>query len=223
MVQQPSQTTSPSSAKTADKIATGPGRPKDLGKRTAVLEAAKRLFVAHGYSHVSMDQIAAEAGVSKLTVYSHFGDKDALFMAAIQAKCEESLPARLFAGDPAVSLRDRLLLIGRSFYELMMSDEAIATHRVVTTQQASTELGRVFWEAGPCRTQAAMEALLREEVAAGRLDISDFHVACSQFYSLLKGEAHTKRLCGFPAPTPAEAEAHLQATVDLFLRAYAPR
>lgn len=221
---EPSATaTSPAPAKAADKGTSGPGRPKDPSKRLAVLEAAKRLFVAHGYLSVSMDQIAAEAGVSKLTVYSHFGDKEALFMAAIQAKCEERLPPSLFAGDSDVSLRDRLLLIARSFFDLIMSEEAIATHRVVTTQNASPELGRMFWEAGPCRTQAAMEAFLREEVAAGRLDIPDVHLACSQFYCLLKGETHTKRLCGYPAPTPGEADAHLQATVDFFLRAYAPR
>ena len=57
----------------------GPGRPKDLGKRAAILDAAKRLFLVQGFTGVSMDQIAAEAGVSKLTVYSHFGDKESLF------------------------------------------------------------------------------------------------------------------------------------------------
>ena len=44
------------------------------------------MFTQHGFDGVSMDQIAAEAGVSKLTVYSHFGDKDALFVAAVRAQ-----------------------------------------------------------------------------------------------------------------------------------------
>ena len=54
----------------------GPGRPKDPAKRLAILEAAKRLFMQNGYDGSSMDAIAAEAGVSKLTVYSHFTDKE---------------------------------------------------------------------------------------------------------------------------------------------------
>ena len=62
-----------------------PGRPKDPGKGAAILDTAKRLFLALGYEGVSMDQIAADAGVSKLTVYSHFGDKDALFAEAVRA------------------------------------------------------------------------------------------------------------------------------------------
>src|SRR5690606_22208157 len=69
---------SPPSSKAAARPAASPGRPKDLAKRAAILQAAERMFLQHGFEGVSMDQIAAAAGVSKLTVYSHFGDKDAL-------------------------------------------------------------------------------------------------------------------------------------------------
>ncbi len=69
-----------------------PGRPKDLAKRAAILDAAKQMFTQHGFDGVSMDQIAAAAGVSKLTVYSHFGDKEALFVEAVRCLCEERMP-----------------------------------------------------------------------------------------------------------------------------------
>ncbi|MCC6595535.1 MAG: helix-turn-helix transcriptional regulator, partial [Rhodanobacteraceae bacterium] len=77
----------------------GPGRPKDLEKRAAILAAAKRLFLDHGFEGTSMDSIAAEAGVSKLTVYSHFRDKETLFTAAIRERCEEQMPEALFDVD----------------------------------------------------------------------------------------------------------------------------
>ncbi len=48
------------------------GRPKDLEKRQRILSVAKALFLAHGYHASSMNQIAREAGVTKLTVYNHF-------------------------------------------------------------------------------------------------------------------------------------------------------
>ncbi len=201
----------------------GPGRPKDPGKRAAILDAAKRMFVAHGFERVSMDQIAAEAGVSKLTVYSHFGDKESLFVAAISAKCGEQLPGDLYSIVPGRPLREQLLSIARAFFGLIMSEEAVAIHRVVTTQSASSKLGQMFWEAGPCQAQTAMETFLRDEIAAGQLQIADVHRACEQFYSMLKGEPHMKLLCGYPSPTPDEAEAHVQATVDMFLDAYATR
>ena len=198
-----------------------PGRPKDLGKRAAILDAAKRMFTAHGFERVSMDQIAAEAGVSKLTVYSHFGDKETLFSAAISAKCEEQLANGLFAADPASSLRDQLLGIGRAFLTLINSEEALAIHRVVTTQPPPAKLGQLFWEAGPRRVQEAFESFLRDEIAAGALDIPDVHRAASQFFCMLKGEMHMLLLCGCIEEIDAmEAEAHVQATVDMFLRAY---
>jgi TetR/AcrR family transcriptional repressor of mexJK operon len=213
-------------SKTAPKAApaprqAGPGRPKDLGKRAAILEAAKQMFVSHGFEGVSMDQIAAEAGVSKLTVYSHFGDKETLFSEAISAKCEEQLSTGLFTLDPAIPLRERLLQIGRGFFALITSTEALAIHRVVTTQPPPAKLGQLFWDAGPRRVQEAFEAFLREEVAAGTLQIPDVHRAASQFFCLLKGEAHMRLLCGCCTELDAgEVEAHLQATIDLFLRAH---
>lgn len=211
----------PSQPKPARPKPASPGRPKDLGKRAAILDAAKRMFTAHGFERVSMDQIAAEAGVSKLTVYSHFGDKETLFSAAISAKCEEQLSAGLFAVDPASPLRERLLGIGRAFLALVNSEESLAIHRVVTTQPPPAKLGQLFWEAGPRRVQVAFESFLRQEIAAGALEIPDVHRAASQFFCLLKGELHMLLLCGCcDAIDEGEAEAHVQATVDLFLRAY---
>ncbi len=70
------------------------GRPKDLEKRQRILNAAKSLFLKCGYQGSSMNQIAQEAGVTKLTVYNHFQDKANLFVCAIVATCEELLSAR---------------------------------------------------------------------------------------------------------------------------------
>ena len=80
----------PSSPTEPPRPAPGPGRPKDLAKRAAILDAAVRMFTRHGFEGASMDQIAAEAAVSKLTVYSHFGDKETLFGDALRvARGEE--------------------------------------------------------------------------------------------------------------------------------------
>ena len=201
-----------------------PGRPKDVGKGAAILDAAKRLFVANGFEGVSMDQIAAEAGVSKLTVYSHFGDKEALFAAAAKAYCEQQLPASMFESRPEVPLRERLLQIARAFFAMVASPEALAGHRILCTPRlAESPVPRMFWEAGPQRVQDAFAELLRRRVAAGELAIDDVARAAAQFFALAKGEPHAQLVFGCTAPTSAEVEAHLAASVDLFLRAYAAR
>lgn len=200
----------------------GPGRPKDLEKRAAILEAAKRLFPQSGFEGTSMDAIAAEAGVSKLTVYSHFGGKEALFIETIRCKCGSLMPWSLFEVDVAAPVRGQLLSVARAFFNMMMSDEALGMHRtLVASSQQSPKLARLFWEAGPMQVQAALADMLQQEVAAHKLDIADTRRAASQFFALLKGEHHARMLFGCGQPTSAEVQAHLEATVDMFLRAYA--
>ena len=200
----------------------GPGRPKDLGKRAAVLEAAKRMFTAHGFDGVSMDQIASEAGVSKLTVYSHFGDKDSLFAEAVRAHCEQGMPTRLFEDGQDAPLRERLTRIGLAFHAMIMTPEAIAGHRFLCSPQvAASNMPAVFWEAGPQRVQSSFTALLERRIARGELDIPDPPRAAAQFFTLLKGEPHAQAVLGYCCGQPQEsAEEHVAGVVELFLRAY---
>jgi TetR/AcrR family transcriptional repressor of mexJK operon len=218
-------TTAPAKRPKTPSKPSGPGRPKDLGKRAAILDAAKRLFAREGFAGASMDQIAAEAGVSKLTVYSHFGDKEALFAAAIRAKCEEMLPSDLFNLELKGPLRQQLKAIASGFFALISSDEAISTHRMMLAPgNADDPLRKLFWEAGPKRTQDEFCAFLQARMAAGELDIADPERATQQFFALLKGELHGRMLCGLCARPPrGEVTAHIDAAVDMFLRAYAAR
>ncbi len=202
----------------------GPGRPKDPSKRIAILEAAKRLFLVEGYDGVSMDQIAAEAGVSKLTVYSHFGDKESLFAAAVRAHCERHLPPELFAPAPAAPLRERLLAIAAAFYEMASAPEAIRIHRLLCSPQLDqSPLVRMFWESGPQRLHEEFATLLRHRAEAGELELDDPGRASRQFFALLKGEPYALLMLGQDGPAAAGLRAHQAESVDMFLRAYARR
>jgi TetR/AcrR family transcriptional repressor of mexJK operon len=201
-----------------------PGRPKDLEKRAAILDAAKALFPARGYDGVSMDAIAQAAGVSKLTVYSHYQDKDTLFVEAVKAKCEDLLPSDLFVARFEGPIRGQLARIAHAFFRLITSDEAISVHRIMSRQLPDdSHLPKLFWEAGPKRTQEALASFLQAEDAAGELRVPDCALAASQFFCLLKGEYHARLLCGCPERfSAADIDTHVDATVDLFLRAYGP-
>ena len=200
----------------------GPGRPKDLGKRAAILDVAKHLFPVHGFDGVSMDQIASEAGVSKLTVYSHFGDKESLFGAAVLAKCEEQLPSELFMVGLEGNVREQLTIIARAFFALVTSNESIAIHRTMMMPATSDQHVReLFWQAGPQRIKDTFAEFLGKEVEQGALAINDIPRAASQFFCLIKGDMHLKMMCGLCSdPRQEDVEAHIQATVDVFLRAY---
>lgn len=203
---------------------TGPGRPKDLGKRAAILDAAKALFVEQGYTGVSMDSIAAQAGVSKLTVYSHFGDKETLFTEAMKSRCVEMLPDTLFVADAEGPLREQLLGIAHAFFEMVTSETAVSVQRVMMAPDTGQRLREMFWQAGPRRTIDALAEFLRARAARGELDIVDFPTAAMQLMTLVKGELHAHLMCGLPpAPSQGDRGVHLAASVDFFLRAYARR
>ncbi|RUW28933.1 TetR/AcrR family transcriptional regulator, partial [Mesorhizobium sp. M1E.F.Ca.ET.041.01.1.1] len=53
-------------------------------KRISVVDAAASVFCREGYAGANIDLIAAEAGVSRQTVYNHHGDKEKLFMAVVR-------------------------------------------------------------------------------------------------------------------------------------------
>lgn len=57
--------------------------------RVAVLDAARRVFLAHGYSGASLEAIAEEAGFSRGVVYSQFGSKADMFLALLDRRIEQ--------------------------------------------------------------------------------------------------------------------------------------
>ena len=87
-------------------------------KRNAILLAAGKLFIEQGYELVSMDAIAAEAEVSKRTVYSYFESKTALFSSVLLAHCTRmggvALPGDFARHDPRKILTEfgRVLELG---------------------------------------------------------------------------------------------------------------
>jgi TetR/AcrR family transcriptional repressor of mexJK operon len=202
----------------------GPGRPKDLAKRQAILDAAKRLFLSMGYANTSMDAVATEAGVSKLTVYSHFNDKETLFSAAVMAKCEEQVPSLFYEWPDGVPIEHVLLNIARGFNQLVNSDESLNLHRLIMALGSQDpKLSTIFYEAGPQRMLSGMERLLAKVNQSGALSIDKPRNAAEHFFCLIKGAANFRLLSGCgPAPEPEAAEAHVQEVVGLFVRAYRP-
>ncbi|TWC22158.1 MULTISPECIES: TetR/AcrR family transcriptional regulator [unclassified Pseudomonas] len=202
----------------------GPGRPKDLVKRQAILDAAKRLFIELGYANTSMDTVATEAGVSKLTVYSHFNDKETLFSAAVIAKCEEQVPPLFFEWPEGVPIERVLLNIARGFHLLVNSDESVNLHRVIMALGSQdSRLSTIFYQAGPERMLSGMERLLTKVNQSGALCIDKPRHAAEHFFCLIKGAANFRLLYGCGAPLEAEAaEEHVQEVVGLFMRAYRP-
>jgi AcrR family transcriptional regulator len=74
-----------------------PRNPEPTRKR--IREAAYRLFRAHGYNRVTMDEIAAGARLTKRTLYHHFESKDQLLADVLEAQHDLALQAFRTFGD----------------------------------------------------------------------------------------------------------------------------
>lgn len=199
--------------------ATAPrGRPRDAdraARRDALLETAMRQFLAHGYGGTTIEVVAAEARVAKRTVYTTVGDKADLFVAVVRRLGDRVVNAVApDAGDPVSDLH----AFGVRLVRLMLSDEAIGLHRLVTGEAAKfPDLAARHYANGPRRYIGVLAGLLAalppERFAAG-----DHEALAEQLFTLLMGEPHRRRMFGIdPAPTEAAASAHVTAVLELIL------
>lgn len=167
-------------------------------RRDDVLDAAVRLFAARGLGGVSLDEIAAEARVTKRTIYAYFGDRTEIFLAAVERLRRRTVPA----ADPRA---DGLEALAIHIVATLHSDEAVGLHRLMIIEAAAfPELAAGFYEEGP----RAYIAALRERLPGGD------GARAEALFSLLLGEPHRQRLLGLrAAPSPAAAAAHARAAL----------
>jgi AcrR family transcriptional regulator len=90
--------------------------------RRRILAAAAHLIEEHGVEHVSMDAIAAQAGVGKGTLFRRFGDRSGLVMALLDERTREFQDA-LIRGEPPLGpgaeAVDRICAFGRGMLALL--------------------------------------------------------------------------------------------------------
>lgn len=198
-----------------------PGRPKDAAKRAAILEAARRLFARQPFEQVTMEAVAALAGVSKMTVYSHYNDKETLFEAFISVMATTmigALPQAVTAGD----LSERLSALGQAFLGVVVGVELCATaHTLPVTLRANRKLAERFYAAGPERVRAALAAIIGSAADSGELRVDDAFLAADDLVSLWLGNRPERIAFGLAEPA-SEAEIQMMAArgTRVFLRAY---
>ena len=194
-----------------------PGRPKSDEKRQAILDAASDLFMSDGYERASMDAIAADAGVSKQTVYSHFGGKEDLFRQCIHAKIHEyGLYLDGVAAD--VPLTTVLRTMGHRFLDLLCDPSVIRMHRLLIAEtDAFPQLAQTYFESGPQATIASLATFL----AKSELKIDTPEQAASDFLCLIKGHYLTRLLVGcIDGLSEAEKDEHVERCIRQFMCLY---
>lgn len=189
-----------------------------------ILETACKLFLTEGFHKVSVDRIVSAACVSKPTLYAHFKDKNDLFRAVIEMRTQRLLSRLEASFAEQHSIEDFLFHYGRTYLEIVMSDEAVSMFRTITAQtQDFPEMAELFYGCGPHKAFGYFTQHIATLHQAGTLYAPNPEMSADMFISTLKGKYHLKRLLGLcPAPTPDAITQRTQESVRLFLAAHAP-
>jgi AcrR family transcriptional regulator len=210
-----------------DSVRKPPSGPRAELKRQAIVRAARELFLREGFG-VGMDAIAAAAGVSKVTVYNHFGSKEALFSAVITSALDEPLGGAsadaLAALADARDLRAALVEAARGWVRAVRANEDVAALRrlVAAEQHRFPELGRAWESHGPEGHHPAVAGALRTLADQGRLVVPDLETAVIQLYALLVFPHLVFGTYGTQVDDDL-TDRLVVSGVDMFLAHYAPR
>jgi TetR/AcrR family transcriptional regulator, mexJK operon transcriptional repressor len=197
-------------------------------KRLQIRQAAVAAFLRTGYVGTSMDDVAAAAKVSKQTVYKHFGSKEELFVAIIEATVgdvmDEVFERVGSSQDRHGGLEEELLTTGRRLIVLVMQPELLALRRLMTGEASRfPQLGEVWWRGGPARLAAGLTERLQQAVNDGELAIDDVRLAAEQLqWLILSIPLNRAMLCPGQAYTSGELHRYSDAGVRTFLAAHRP-
>lgn len=159
------------------------GRRPDRSKDEAILRAAGLSFLERGFFGSSIEDIAARAGVSRVTVSKRFTDKAALFQETVRAETADAVRAldyELLTNEP---LAERLNALGLVLMRRMLSPRQLLLDRMLRRDLAQVpELAWRFFESarGHCRDLLAA-------AAAGEIEIDDLLLAATDLLGLWRG------------------------------------
>lgn len=201
-------------------------RPSSVQKVRAILQAAEEVFLRSGYAEASMDEVSAGAGVSKQTVYTHFGDKQQLFVAVvthITADAAARVHHEIPDPDHLDALPAYLEAYARRQLDVVLDERVLAVRRLVIAEATRfPRLAEAFWQQGPARAMDEMRARFARFADAGLIVAPDPAASARAFNWMVMGHAlNAAMLLGAQGIPDAETRAQTatQAT-HMFLAAH---
>jgi AcrR family transcriptional regulator len=140
------------------------GRPRSAEADDAILDAALDQFCEFGYDGLSVERVAARAGVAKTTIYRRYPSKLDLVMATLERAKEGT-----HAPEGSGSLREDLLHMARAYLDMLQSPTiGRAIPMMLASKARSDELAQAHTEFVRARRAPGYQ-LIREGIARGEL------------------------------------------------------
>lgn len=194
----------------------------DVAKTEAILDAAVEVIGERGLS-APMEAIAKRAGVSKQTVYNHYGSKADL-MRALMNRRVEAITASLREPGAVDNPAEALEAYARSVLETVITSKSYSMMRVIILGSGEMpDVAREVYEAGPLSARKQLAAFLRTETELGRMKVDDPDQAAEFFSGMVMGHSQLRSLLRLPSDkTPDEYGRLAKEAAARFMRAYAP-
>lgn len=184
-------------------------------KQEQILQGAMQVFLQGGYAGTSMDRVAAAAGVSKQTIYSHFQDKEGLFVALIERVTIRRFQV-VFGPEPLQG--EPILLLPRLaevFLDKMVDQEYISLLRVIIAESGRfPELAQLY---GRTVIQRGRGILSRYFASHPELNISDPEATAQIFFGSLVSWVLSQEVLHGKHTMPLENERLIDSLVGLIL------
>ena len=198
-----------------------PTRAEAAVLREAILDAALAAFIARGFEAASMEGIAREAGVAKITLYRHFETKDQLFVQVVrraQLRVRNSLGE---AFDVTTPLEQVLREVIDRLYGGFTAPDYLAVNRLVVAEaQRFPKLGRAMLSDLKVVVKPLIE-YLQQLKDSGRIEIDSAYDAATQIAGLACGAG--RYVLVNPSRHPASRRRWVESLVTLYSRAWTPR
>ena len=191
-----------------------PHRSRGKDKRETIMKAAEKLFTAGRFHEITMDHVAAAAGVAKGTLYGHFRDKEDLFFQTCATGFDELCEVIAAASPPEAPFEQRLVATCRRISQFVDRRRQLMRLMQAEENRLSCCKGGMhdLWMEKRGKLVAALETILAKGVADGilRRDVS-LEVLANVLLGMLR--TRDRRL----ANAPPSMRRH-EVIVELFCR-----
>ena len=195
-------------------------------KRQAVLHRARQLFLEKGYAGTSMDEVAALAEVSKVTIYKHFSDKHSLFVAVVTEAIDDAKAGSQTLVDQLGTSTDverDLRDFARRHVALVTQPHLIQMRRMIIAEaHRFPDLAKAWHRIGPERGHATLASQIDRLVERGLVDAPDPLLAAQLLnYLILSVPLNEAMFSGRDKPyTRRYLNRYADEAVRVFLAAY---
>lgn len=131
-------------------------------KKNHIMQVAQGVFIRNGYERTSMDAIAKEANVGKMTVYRQFADKQTLFIACMNDQCSAMLTPDTYPVAQSLAQAEQILIqYGHVIVDLITQKEIVSLYRMLIGETNHFDgLGALFYQGGPSQAINVIEKVL---------------------------------------------------------------